>query len=364
MGIKNEDLKDLIATTLPDLPGQEFEVQWDNQDYEFTRIYQNDRIEVDGGTQIERKVMFDQTGNARYRYMYDTDEPAVRDVMKTIVVPWTQIGTHYSWDKLEILRQRNNAKGFIRLMDVRRVDGLWSLAELIEERAWKTPTNANDVLFPYGVPYYLNQLTKTQSDAGTVAGFSGQTIVYQDGTTGVIAAGIDMSVEAKWRNYAATYTAVDNAMLKTFRLAFMKTRFKAPIIVNDPSNIRTAQKRVYSTSDVIADLMELADMKDDAHAGKDVLGALRVDDGGLVTLSRLPVVWVPQIDGASNAPIYCIDFAKFKPVVQSDYWMDESEPMVDRGQHTTFTVFLDGSHNNLCLNKRTVGFVLHTVHAA
>jgi hypothetical protein len=32
---------------------------------------------------------------------------------------------------------------------------------------------------------------------------------------------------------------------------------------------------------------------------------------------------------------------------------------VDRGQHTTFTVFLDGSHNNLCINRRTVGFVIH-----
>jgi hypothetical protein len=33
--------------------------------------------------------------------------------------------------------------------------------------------------------------------------------------------------------------------------------------------------------------------------------------------------------------------------------------MVDRGQHTTFSVFLDGSHNNLCINRRTAGFVLH-----
>jgi hypothetical protein len=39
--------------------------------------------------------------------------------------------------------------------------------------------------------------------------------------------------------------------------------------------------------------------------------------------------------------------------------MEESKPMTDRLQHTTVTVYLDGSHNNLCLNRRTAGFVVH-----
>ena len=60
MGVKNSDLVDLIASTLPDLPEQYFEVTWDNQDYEFCRIYQTERMEVDGGTDIQRKVMFDE----------------------------------------------------------------------------------------------------------------------------------------------------------------------------------------------------------------------------------------------------------------------------------------------------------------
>ena len=56
MAVKNADLVDLIATTLPDLPEQYFEVMWDAQDYEFCRIYQTERMEVDGGTSIRRKV--------------------------------------------------------------------------------------------------------------------------------------------------------------------------------------------------------------------------------------------------------------------------------------------------------------------
>jgi hypothetical protein len=362
MGVKNADLADLIATTLPDLPEQYFEVMWDNNDYEFCRIYQTERMEVDGGTKIVRKVMLDDTGNARYRRLFDTDEPAVGDVMQTIEVPWTQIGTHYSWDKSEILRNRNSAKGFIRMLEMRRVDGLWSLAKLIENRGWKTPTSASDDLNPYGVPYYINML---DADS-TTAGFNGKTIRYQDTTTGTTCAGLDANTYAKWRNYAATYTRVNNDMLKTIRKAFMLTKFKAPIFINDPAQKRNAAKRFYCGADLSVELQDLADARDDNHRGKDVLGNIRIDDAGLVYINRLPVIYISQLNGVtdpatgdSTDPLYCVNFEKFIPYVQDGMWMEETEPMNDRRQHTAFTIFLDGSHNNLCVNRQEAGFVVH-----
>ncbi len=362
MGVKNADLADLIATTINDLPNQTFEVGWDNNDYEFCRIYQQERMVIDGGTQIERKVMLDNTGNARYRRSFDTDTPTVGDVIHTIKVPWTQIGTNYSWEKFEILQQKNSAKGFISLMKVRRVDGLWALANLIEERAWKTPTSATDDLYPYGVPYYL----KFKNAAGSInssSGFVGATIDYQDSTEGTICAGIDSSNETKWRNYAALYSEINNTLLRSFRLAFMYTKFKAPLFVKDPSDKRSGAKRVYTDFDTVARLQDLADQRDDNHKGKDVLGNIKMDDTGLVYLNRLPVVPISELNGASYTPIYCIDFAKFIPYVHDGYWMEEGEPMTDRGQHTTFTVFLDGAHNNLCINLREAGFVMHKAAA-
>jgi len=362
MSVKNADLIDLIATTLPDLPEQYFEVMWDNPDYEFCRIYQTERMEVDGGTSIKRKVMLDDTGNARYRRLFDTDEPAIGDVMQEIEVPWTQIGTHYSWDKVEIMRNKNSAKGFIRLLEVRRIDGLWSLAKLIENRAWKTPTNSSDDLNPYGVPYYINMLN---ADA-TTAGFSGYTIRYQDVTTGTACAGLDGSTYEQWRNYAAVYTKVNNDLLKTFRKAFMLTRFKAPLFINDPAQKRNAAKRIYCNANTAVELMDLADQRDDMHKGKDVLGNIRVDETGLVYINRLPVIYIAQLDGVTDPvttdetdPIYCVNFEKFIPYIQEGYWMEEGDPMTDRRQHTTFTIFLDGSHNNLCVNRREAGFVIH-----
>jgi len=363
MGVKNAALADLIATTLADLPKQEFEVEFTNPDYEFCRIYQQDSMQIDGGTEIKRNVMLSNTGNARYRRLYDTDEPSVGDVQQQITVPWAQIGTNYSWDKLEIMRNKNSEKGFVDLMKSKRVDGLWSLADLIEDRAWLTPTNATDDLYPYGVPYYLNLL----NTGVTAAGFSGQTITYQDGSTGTVCAGLDASTSAnaKWRNYAAVYSSLDATFLKTFRKAIIATQFKAPLFINDPSNKRTALKRVYAGLEEVSTLQALLDTRDDNHKPIDLMGGVLAQVEGSIMMNRMPLVYIPQLDSttlhpAKYNPIICVDFAKFIPFVHDGYWMEESEPMTDRGQHTTFTVYLDGAHNNLCLSRRKCGFVIHT----
>ena len=105
---------------------------------------------------------------------------------------------------------RRGGKGFIKLIESRKMERLWGFANMLEDRGWKTPTSATDSKYPYGVPYYLNML-----DSGASAGFNGKTITYQDVSTGTTCAGIDASIEAKWRNYAATYATVDTALLKT-----------------------------------------------------------------------------------------------------------------------------------------------------
>jgi len=355
MGVDNDKLIDLLATTLKDLPKQTFEVAWTNQDYEFCRIYQEDRQQVDGGTSIKRNVMLNPSGNAAYRRLFDTDQPTVGNVQHEIDVPWTQIGTNYSWDVVEILRNKNSAKGYINLMESRRTDGLWSLADLIEERGWKTPTSSTDKLYPYGVSYYLNMLAA----GGTTAGFNGQTIRYQDGSTGTVCAGIDASTESKWRNYAATYNKVDNALLRTLRRAILATRFRPPLFIKSPGDDAVGTRRMYANLDINVELQDLADKRDDSSQPKDLAGKSLIDIEGTCYFNRIPVQYIPNLDDVDYDPIYTVDFKKFVPFVQEGFWMEEGKPMTDRLQHTTFTVFLDGSHNNLCLNRRTAGFVVH-----
>jgi len=362
MAVKATELAGLIASTINDLPKQVFDVLWDNQDYEACRIYQQERFVIDGGEQIERKVMLDNTGNAKYRRYYETDDPAVEDHMGTIKVPWTRLSTNYSWDDLEILHQMNSVKGFIRVMKQRRIDGLWALADLIEDRFWKTPTDADDDLYPYGIPYFINMV---DADS-TTGGFVGKTIRFQDGTTGTTCANLSANTHAMWRNFADVYTDINREFMKKVRMMFMKTRFKAPLFINDPSNKRAMQKRFYCDYDLINDLMDYVDAADDNHKGKDALHNMVIGDGDLVLLNRTPVIPIPQLVGDTDPetgddtdPLYLVDFSHFQPIIHDGYWMEESEPQTDRGQHTTFTVFLDGAHQNLCTNRRKVGGVLH-----
>ena len=360
MGVDNALLLDLIATTLKDLPKTQFEVMWDNQAYEFCRIYQQQRRRIDGGTSIERNVVLDETGAASYRRLFDTDNPTVENIHHKINVPWCQLGTNYSWDVLEIMRNKNSAKGYIDLLESRRMERLWGWANLLEERGWKTPTSATDTLYPYGVPYFINFVTA----GSTIGGFVGQTIRYQDGSTGVTCAGISGADEAKWRNYADTYVKVDNALLRKLRKAFLLTRFRPPAFIKSPGKDQPGTSvRIYVGSDTAVEMMDLADKRDDNSGPRDLAGKALIDVEGVTYFNRRPIVFVPQLDtGTDNTaydPIYCVDWSKLQPIVQDGYWMEESKPMIDRLQHTTVTVFLDGCHQNLCTNRRTVGFVMH-----
>lgn len=366
MGVALQDIADVIATTLDDLPKGEFEVMWDSQNYEFCQIYQAHRRSIDGGKALTRNVMLDQTGAARYTPLYATDTPQVDNSQKQITVPWCNITTNYSWDEVEILANKNDAKGFIDLIKSRRTERMWGLAELIETRGWLTPSAFGDSLYPYGVPYYINFL----NDGVTTGGFAGQTIRYQGGTTGTVCAGLDAAVEPKWRNYADIYTKVDNALLRAMRSAVRRTRFRPAPFAIKPGNDKVGSMiKIYANEVTTGELEDLSDKRDDNNTPDDLAGKMLHSFDGVAHFNKMPIVYVPQLDGLTVTgasatvntpdPIYCIDWSKFQPVVLGDRWMQESKPITDRSQHTTLTVFLDGTHQNLCINRRTAGWVIH-----
>jgi hypothetical protein len=288
--------------------------------------------------------------------MFDVDAVNVAHVHKQIDVPWTQLSTQYAWDEVELLTQMNSAKGYISLIKTRVNDSLWAWADLVEERGWQTPTSATDTLYPYGVPYYLNKL-----DSGASDGFNGQTITYGDATTGTVCAGLDAAVDTKWKNYAGTYTVVDNSLLKKFRKAFRLTRFFPPRFINNPGQDAETDRLVYAPGDEYDALCDLLDKRDDNHTPQDLMGGVRVriNDNGIPFVNGHPVVYIPYLDDDSDNPIYAVDWAKMRTVVQDGYWMKEKSPMQSPTQHTVLVVYVDGRCCILCLNRRTAGFVLH-----
>ncbi len=358
MGVAMEDHTDLLRTTLRDLPKDKFEVMWTYQTYEFNRIFAEKKLSIDGGTSVKRNVVLDHTGQAKFRQMFDVDAVNVAHVHKEIDVPWTQLSTQYSWDVLELMTQRNSAKGYIDLLKTRVNDALWAWADLVEERGWQTPTSATDKLYPYGVPYYLNRLnTGTTTD-----GFLGQTITFGDASTGTVCAGIDAAVEEKWRNWAAVYTVVDNSLLKKFRTAFAVTRFYPPRFINNPGQDAETDRIVYCGLDTFTALGDMLDKRDDNNTPVDMLGGvkIRINQQGVPFINGHPIVYVPVLDDASFGEIYAVDWAKLRTVVQEDYWLKETEPMKSPTQHTVLVVYTDGRCCILCTNRKTAGFVLHT----
>ncbi len=357
MGVSMEDHLDLLRTTLPDLPKNRFEVMWTYQTYEFCRIFAEKKLTIDGGTSVKRNVVLDHTGQAKFRQMFDIDSINVANVQKQIDVPWTQLSTQYSWDEVELLTQMNSTKGYISLIKTRVNDSLWAWADLIEERGWQTPTSASDNLYPYGIPYYLNKV----DSGGTGGDFVGKTIVYGDTTTGTVCAGLDAGTEPKWRNYADTYTAVDNSLLKKFRKAFRTTRFFPPKFINNPGQDNEFDRIVYAPGDVYDAIGDLLEKKDDNSQPVDVLGAVKVkvNDNGVPFVNGHPIVYIPYLDNDSDNPIYAVDWSKLRTVVQDGYWMEEKAPIKSPTQHTVLVVYVDGRCCILCLNRRTAGFCLH-----
>lgn len=356
VGISNSDLIDLQRTTLQNLPDLEFEVALTNQTYEtVNRWFKGDKKQVESGTFIERNIMLDTTGNAKHVRLFQKTPINVADAQNKLTAPWVQVQTHYSIERREALRNRAPSR-YIDLLKGRRIDATVDLANLLEQRAWQTPNNQNDDLNPRGVPYWV---VKAPTGTTQIGGFVGQTIRFGDASTSTVRAGLDssLSTNAKWRNWAFTYDAVNADFLKRLRKAFHATSFQTPSNAGDLEKTN-GDFRLYMGLDLLTEFEDLATKQND-NLGSD-LGKYF----GTVTFKGCPVIYQNQLDGDVDAPVYALNHKKFYPFVMDGDWMRESDPMMDVEQHNVMTTYIDGSYQFICLNVREGGFVGHKVTAS
>jgi dsDNA-binding SOS-regulon protein len=171
-GVSNDSLIDLLRTTQTNLPDMDFEVALKYQDWiVVNEWFGKEKIEEDSGTSIVRNIVLDNNGNARMVRLYQKTSLNQGDTQRQITAPWCQVQTYYNVHRQEMLRNRKKAK-FIDLVESKRLDGMISLAELLEERAIKAPENSSDDLNPYGLRYWLN---KADSAVSSVGDFIGKT---------------------------------------------------------------------------------------------------------------------------------------------------------------------------------------------
>jgi hypothetical protein len=364
-GVSNDALLDLIATTLPNLPRMDFEVALEYQMYPVcNQWFQGDKVQIESGTSIERNIILDTSGNARHVRLYQKTPIGVADVHHKITAPWVQVQTHWSAERRELLRNRAPAR-FIDLLKGRRIDAMLDLADLLEVRAWSTPSSASDDLNPRGLPYWLSFREDDVAASTDDGGFSAYTVRYAGGTTSTTKGGIDGSTETKWRNYASVYTAVNADFVKRMRRAFHATRFVSPTIVKDLRTGPASKNRLHMGLD------ELSEYEDLVTSANDNLGRDLDPFHGMTTFRRVPIIYTPQLDDmtvessggttVSPCPVYGVNHNYFYPMVQEGDWLREEGPMKDVEQHNVLTTFVDGSYQFFCKNVRQAGFVLHKI---
>lgn len=369
-GISNSDLIDLQRTTLENLPNLDFEVALDLQNYlVVNHWFRDEKIQVDSGTSIKRNILLDDSGNAQYVRLYQKTPINVADVQRQITAPWVQIQTHYSIERREALRNRAPAR-YIELLKSRRVDGMLSLANKLERTAWSAPQNAGDDLNPRGLFYWLSKAVPSNGVGYDAAidsvtnggGFVGRRIIYGDGTTSLTdKAGLNPTVEAKWRNYADVYSAVSTSdLVKKMRRAFHSVNFQSPMIAKDLESGPKSKYKIYTPLSVLTSLEELVQSQ---NVGSEKLGPDLAAFHGVTAFRRVPLLYAPVLDPDSSEPVVGVNHAKFFPIVQEGDWLRESEPMADVEQHNVITTFIDSSFQFFCSNVREAGFVIHKLLA-
>lgn len=362
MGYTQAQLSGLIQTTHEKFPVNELTITWDRNDYKWLRIF-SEAPRKQSGTKITGRALLSPTGTARYVGFYEQDELSQGETMHKFEMPWARFTANWSWHEFEILENKDDPEGFIDLAKAKEVDAMWGLAQIMEERGWKCPTSATDDKYPRGLPYYIRMMNKDT----TTDGFVGETIRYENGTTGTDCAGIDAHVYTQWKNWAALYTAVDATLITKFRTAFEYSTFRSPLNVTDFAQRRAAKARIYCGQANKVALLDYLDAKDDMHTTKDGLGRMTVTQGNDCMINGCEVQSCSDLNSATDPetgdttdPFYYADFAWFQPVVRKGYWMKRMGP-VHGGtkQHTAYTMFIDGAHNIWCPSPRSAGFVIH-----
>ncbi len=355
-GISNADLLDLARTTLENLPKLDFEVALAYQDYPVcNQWFQKDKIQVESGVSIRKNIVLDTSGNARHVRLYQKTAINVADIQQQITAPWCQVQTHFSLERREMLRNRKPAR-FVDLLKSRRLDAMLDLANLLEERAWVTPTSATDDLNPRGLPYWLSMRQAAVTTATDAGAFEGYTVRYSGGTTSTDKGGIDGNVvgNERWKNYASVYATINAEFVRRLRRAFHATGFKSPILASDLVGGKLANYRLYMS------LAAMTEYEDLVTSANDNIGRDLDPFHGNTTFRRVPITYTPQLDDVTYSPVYGVNHAKFYPFVQDGDWLREDGPMSDVEQHNVNTTFVDGSYNYFCKNVREGGFVLHT----
>ncbi len=351
-GLLMTDLVDLTRTTLEDLPKLQFETPQKYQEYVLLDRMLNRGFQLASGYQIKRNIQLSQSGNAEHVQLYQSTQVSVADVQTQLTAPWAHAQTYWSIERREALLNRSPAR-YVDLLESRRVDAQLALADIIEERGWKSIDSSSDTINPRGLPYWVTK------GAASGDGFIGYQTYDNSGNAITSVGGITPASGDRWNNYYIDVNSIPNVMdsiVTKMHKIYRKIRFMAPRTVKDLDQGSLSNFHIYMDGDTIDAYTDYTRKSND-QIGFDV-GKF----AGHVAFQRTPVIWVPKLDDISSNiagtnPIYFINHNKFKPFILRGDNFRESEPINDRQNHNVITVFVDLSYNFLCTDRRCQGLI-------
>ncbi len=361
-----EDALDLWKVTRANYPWlNKFEVLQERHDYPvMNRWFQEEKTTFLGGTRIEYDLMIDDSGTARMILPNEVRTYGVDNVLAQMNVPWRQVNGYYVTNFQEMSRNRGSGQRLVNLLNVRRTDSAYSIANLLEDGAWNTPASSTDAKSAYGVPYWITPITTAQVSAGT-SGHIGANPFYLDGNSIADVAGIDASLalNALWRNYVDvwsnnTFEMTETDVEKIVKMMY-EIHFKPPRNAKDVEMGATDRFRFYTSLDVVLAMEKKARLNNDSlgadlgrYAGSTVVRGIAVERIDALDVSG-------ALPNGVTFPFFAVNHDAFMPFVMEGDFFRETGPMNDVAQPDTFITNVDMQFNYICKNRRRQGVIVY-----
>lgn len=359
--IQANDLADLITTTQKELGEMRFtEIATDLQEHvAMSRLLQESSVTFDAGPVVQWNLMTGTTGSAKMTGLFAVDDVNVGDVMATAQINWRHVNANYAIERREIAFNRDPRK-IVDLVRVRRVDAMISLAQLMEDQFWGSPSSDADNKLN-GVGYWVSQGVSNQS--------AGEGDFVGGAAYGSTVAGLDVNTFPRWQNWLGAYNVDDLdgtdagagrkdygatgtfpilSLSKAIREAYVKMQFQPIYGAEHPRYVESSRYGIYAPYSVVSGLEDIALRVNDAVKSNDV-----AVNEGQATFRGVPITYVPKLDSSSiNNPIYMLNWGSLKSVFLRGEYMREQGPDVAPNQHTTLVTHVDSTMNLYCTDRR------------
>lgn len=335
-----EGVGDLIQTTLKDLGKPRFtEIATDLQKFTAMRnLLKKNRVEFASGYAFQWDVLVNDSGSAANVGLAASDNVNIVDGFTQATADWRYSTCNYALIGQVVDMNREPAR-IVDYVKSRRIMALISLAVLMEDNFWGVPVASNDNLTPWGVNTWIVKNATQGFNGGAPSGYT--------------SIGLNPTTYPRWNNYTDQYVAVSvDDLVRRCRRACTFTDFSPPVD-GIPTFNTGDEYGFYTNYGVIGPLEELLVSQND-NAGNDIASR-----DGMLTLRRVPVMWIPRLETDTTNPIYGINWGWYKTFVHQGWWLRETNVPNYPGQHTISAHFLDLTYQWVLRNRRP-NFVIAT----